>query len=60
MDEDVDNEIISRVQWHIEGTLERMGSREYDCAGETSDLDLCLMVPDDWASHAQVIRVLNS
>ena len=40
--------------------VERMGSREYGCAGETSDLDLCLMVPDDWASHAQVFRVLNS
>ena len=38
--------------------VRRMGSREYGCAEQSSDLDLYLMVPDDWASHAKQIRVL--
>ena len=38
--------------------VRRMGSREYGCAEETSDLDLYLVVPDEWAGQAKEIRVL--
>ena len=65
--------IIRRVQKHIdhivrqrlclvvagfELCVRRMGSREYGCDWETSDLDLYLIVPDEWLSHTNAIRMM--
>ena len=72
MDDIVDEGIIWSVQRHVESILRRLrldaagngievrrtGSREYGCAEQSSDLDLYLVVPDDWASRAKEIRVL--
>ena len=72
MDVDVGQGIIRSVQQHVERIVldlgldardytikvRRMGSREYGCAGESSDLDLYVMVPDSWALHAKHIRIL--
>ena len=73
MDEGVCQEIILSVQYHVDAIVYwlelvfprnyvpqvcRMGSREYGCAGDSSDLDLYLMVPDAWKHHAKQIRIL--
>ena len=72
MDEGVCQEIILTVQYHVEAIVSclelvardyvpqvcRMGSREYGCAGDSSDLDLYLMVPEAWKHHAKQIRIL--
>ena len=69
---DVDTSIISSVQCHVEKIVERlhlyadgfpievrrMGSREYGCAEESSDLDLYLVIPDAWTTRAREIRCL--
>ena len=72
MGEELELEIISNVQRHVENILaslfldtaghtivvERMGSREYGCAVKSSDLDLYVIIHNDWLGHAKVIRVL--
>ena len=72
MGEELEQEIISKVQRHVENILvnlfldnagftiavERMGSREYGCAVDSSDLDLYVIIHDDWVGHGNVIRVL--
>ena len=72
MVEEVELEIIKNVQSHVESILGRlgldtaglnitvkcMGSRKYGCAVKTSDLDLYCIIPDDWVTHAKLIRVL--
>ena len=72
MAEDDVKGIIRSVQFHVERIVDRlrlddagnnievrrMGSREYGCAVQSSDLDLYLMIPDDWARHAKTIRIL--
>ena len=71
MGENTDSIIIRSVQGHVDRIVHelrldagdnkievcRMGSREYGCALGSSDLDLYLQVPDDWACHAKAIRV---
>ena len=72
MGQEVELEIIENVQTHVGNILERlgldtaglnitvecMGSRKYGCAVESSDLDLYCIIPDDWVTHAKLIRVL--
>ena len=72
MDDFDDKAIIGSVQRHVENILRRlrldasgngiavrgMGSREYGCAVQSSDLDLYLIIPDAWVIHAKAIRVL--
>ena len=72
MGQEVELEIIKNVQTHVGNILERlgldtaglnitvecMGSRKYGCAVKTSDLDLYCVIPDDWVTHAKLIRVL--
>ena len=72
MGEELELDIIDNVQGHVENILAslcldtaghtivvgRMGSREYGCAVKSSDLDLYVIIHNDWLGHAKVIRVL--
>ena len=72
MGEYTEKEIIKSVERHlvrifdrlrldapsISIVVRRMGSREYGCADASSDLDLYVHIPDEWAKHAKAIRHL--
>ena len=72
MGEELELDIIDNVQGHVENILAslcldtaghtivvgRMGSREYGCAVKSSDLDLYVVIHNDWLGHAKIIRIL--